>query len=366
MIQDKNLLKIALFALIAHFIFDMITVSGVPLLYPFYKNPCVIPANPAFRFKSGDRRSELVVTGLCGLLCATMQPLFSQGFWTSYNRTFGTVQHVDRENRNTAFYVICDYSYIQNARTLSGNAIVIESTEKELTLFDRRHVFKLSSDNPQMKINYAKPRVSDIEKRFEELQFFNIGYDSLQVLLSGKLASGLIQSNQNVRYMEDAVSYFTNFIKFANRFDFHVYANIDSARSPVRANIARLESSIEETRRRHRDQLSRYNARVAGIQKIEDTLRSSTLSHYERNKFQKQLIALRNQNIDPPVYTPPASLRSELAALKKSLSENNLLFSGHLTIFTFGYSVADRHATPTPDYDCQRLLASSSTPDPPD
>ena len=148
-IQDPNYLKIVLFSLLGHYVFDMITVSGVPLFYPFLKWSCVIPGNPAFRFDTSNVRSELIVCGICGMLCFSMQPLFANGFWTSYNRQFGTVKHVDRENKNTEFYIICEYSYILNAETFEGEAIVIDSKQNELVLFDRRNVFTLDSDNPQ-------------------------------------------------------------------------------------------------------------------------------------------------------------------------------------------------------------------------
>ena len=336
-IPDSSLIKIALFSTISHFIFDMITISGIPLLYPFYKNPCVIPANPHYRFNSGEFKSEIVVTGICGLLCFTMQPLFAQGFWTTYNRSFGTIKHVDRENKNTEFYVVCEYSYILNAETVEGEAIVIDSKNNELTLFDRRNVFKLNSDDQQLKVNYVKPRISTIEKRFEEIQFFNISYDSLQKVLSGKLASGLIQSNVNVRYIENAVTYHTNFIKFSNRFDFMIYAGVDSTKSAIRASIARLEASIKQTQQKHKSELAKWQEHHNEIAAIEDSLKSETLSNYERNKLQRELIKLRNRSVEKPVYVPPASQIAELEHHRKSLSENILLFSGHLTVYTFGF-----------------------------
>jgi inner membrane protein len=148
----SDIVKISVFALISHFVFDMITISGIPLLYPWFKNPCVIPGNVNFRFKGGDFKSEFLVCVVCGILCFTMQPLFAQGFWTSYNRQFGTVRHVDRENQNTEFYVVCDFDYILNSQRFIGEAIVIESKQNELILFDRSRVFTLHSDNPLLKV----------------------------------------------------------------------------------------------------------------------------------------------------------------------------------------------------------------------
>jgi inner membrane protein len=366
-IPNTDLVKIAVFSTIGHFVFDMITVSAIPLFYPFYKSRCVVPANPNYRFKSGDWKSEMIVMGICGLLVFTMQPLFAHGFWTAYNRQFGTIKHVDRENRNTEYYVVCEYSYILNAEAIEGEAIVIDSKQNELILFDRRKVFALNSDNPQLKVIHTRPRVSTIEKRFEDLKFFNVGYDSLQMMLNGKLASGLIQSNTNVRYIEDAITYYTNFIKFSNRFDFQIYAGVDTTRTTIRRNMARLEASIEQSRQRHQSDMQKWKDYQNGIRSVEDSLKSKNLSNYERNKLQQELMRLRNRNPEQPTYTPPAVQIAELNQLRQSLTESNLLFSGHLTVYNFGYDQSRTNPNVTinpiniPCYTGSSLLASSNS-----
>ena len=54
MLHVGNLATITFFAYLSHLIFDMMTLQGVPLLYPFTKNPFVIPGNPSFRIHTGD------------------------------------------------------------------------------------------------------------------------------------------------------------------------------------------------------------------------------------------------------------------------------------------------------------------------
>jgi inner membrane protein len=366
-IPNTDLLKIAIFATLSHFVFDMITVSGVPLLYPFFPNSCVIPGNVNIRFKSGDWRSEIIVTLICGLLCVSMQPLFANGFWTSYNRAFGTIKHVDRENRNTEFYVMCEYSYILNAETRIGEAIVIDSRQDELILFDQKEVFTLKSDDPQLKVNYTRPKVSTIEKRFEELQFFAISFDSIQHLLKGKLVSGLIQSNYNVRFIDKNVTYHTNFIKFSNRFDFRIYAGIDSSKANMRTGITRLEASIEQTKAKHQTELNKWYDHQKSMKNLDEALKNNKLSFYEQNKLQNELINLRKLKLEKPVYTPPHTQIAELEALKKEMSERNLSFSGYLTILTFGYEPSSLTSGDSPGgaprrpiYDSQYMFASNT------
>ena len=357
-IQDEHFLKIALFALLSHLIFDMLTISGVPLFSPFLPNPCVIPGNPAYRFKSGDFRAEIIVCGLCGLLCVTMQPLFSNGFWTSYNRFFATVQHVNRENQNTEFYVTCEYSYIRNAQNFIGEALVIESNDNELTLFDRKQIFKLSSNDHQTKINYAKPKISDVQKRFSEFQFFNVPLDSLQNMLIDRLASGLIQSNYNVQYIEEAITYNTNFIKFSNRFDFRIYANADSNKLSTRLQISKLEASINQHRNDYYNKLKEYQDHLNDIEELENLLKSNDLSNYERNKNQRELMQLRSRKLTKPVYVNPSSQLAELETLNTSMSERSLLFSGHFTLYQFGEIEEEEEIKPIYDVSKSNLFAN--------
>ena len=337
----------------------MITYSGIPLLYPIYKNPCVIPANPNYRFKSGEWKSEIVITGVCGLLCFTMQPLFANGFWTSYNRTFATIKHVDRENKNTEFYVICEYSYILNAETVEGEAIVINSTTNELILFDGVKVITLDNNNPQLKINHTRPNISNIKKRFEEYQFFNIRYDSLQSMLNNKFVSdGLIQSNKNVQYIDNAITHHTNYIKFSNRFDFRITATPDTVNTAVNRNIARLEASVQQSRRKFEADVNKWLDHEQAIFDLIESLKCDTLSLYERNKLQQELIKLRNRTNDHPVYHEPIAQIREIELLKKSLDDNILLFSGHITVLCFGNQTAGSDPTrpPKPLYDLKQIF----------
>jgi len=78
----------------SHLIFDMMTVAGVPLFYPFALNPCVIPGKPEARFVVSDVKSEARIFGFFGLSFFLLMPLMEQGFWTSYNRTFGSQSHL--------------------------------------------------------------------------------------------------------------------------------------------------------------------------------------------------------------------------------------------------------------------------------
>jgi len=332
LIQNKDFLMIACFALISHLILDMFTLSGVPFFYPFLKNSCVIPGNPNYRFPVGDIKSELIVTGVCGILAFSMQPLFQNGFWTSYNRTFGTIKHVHRENNNTDKYILCDYSFIDNNVLYMGTALVIESQTNEIILFDKGQLFTLNSDNHQLKVNYTRPRSSNIPKEYEYIQFYGLTLDSLQNLMNNTLVTGLIQSNYNVQYIDKAITYNTNFINIKNKYNFHIIAMTDTT---TRRNqeLAELLAVQEEERRRYYRELSIYNDHIAELNRIELNLTSTSLSNYERNKLQNELIKLRQQKKEKPAFEPSIRTKVRIDELRRAIDDRNLQFSGYLTIY---------------------------------
>jgi inner membrane protein len=331
-IQNTDYYMIIEFATLSHIILDMFTVSGVPFLYPFVRNACVIPGNPDYRFNTGDMKSELVITGVCGLLSFTMQPLFHNGFWTAYNRSFGTIKHVHRENNNTDKYTLCDYSYIDNNVTHEGTALVIESQQNEISLFDKGNLFVLNADNHQLKVNYTKPRPSNIPKQYNYIQFYGITLDSLQQLMTNNLCTGLIQSNYNIEYIDKAVKYNTNFVQIKNKYNFLINAMADTAISK-HIQLLELEAAQQEEQRTYYHKLGEYNRHIAKLQELEDVLKNKALSNYERNKFQNELIGLRQKKIDKPAFEPSLRTQVKIDELRKSLSERSLQFSGYLTVY---------------------------------
>ncbi|MEO8117058.1 MAG: metal-dependent hydrolase, partial [Bacteroidota bacterium] len=91
--------KIYLWAYGSHLIFDMLTKQGIPLFYPFKKNPCVMPANPIYRLRASDLKTEATIFLVFGLIAFTCKNLFANGFWNTYNSAFNNVKHVYEESR---------------------------------------------------------------------------------------------------------------------------------------------------------------------------------------------------------------------------------------------------------------------------
>jgi len=200
------------------------------------------------------------------------------------------------------------------------------------TRFDKGEIITLNADDHQIKVNYTKPRLSTIPKKYNYIQFYGLTLDSLQNLMTNNLVTGLIQSNYNVQYVDKAITYNTNFINLKNKYNFHITAITDTATQRNR-ELAELLAAQEEEQRRYRRNLQEYNKYIADVQNIENTLQTATLSNYERNRLQNELIRLRNQRKERPTYEPSIRTQVRIDELRKSIDDRLLQFSGYLTIY---------------------------------
>jgi inner membrane protein len=117
-----------LLAYASHLIFDMMTVQGVPLFYPYNKAPCVIPSDPKLRLKSNNPRSEIAVFGFFIISGIFLQPLMADGFWTSYNRLFGTMTHLQSEFEKADDVLDVSYRYREATTVHSGSGLAVQCT----------------------------------------------------------------------------------------------------------------------------------------------------------------------------------------------------------------------------------------------
>jgi inner membrane protein len=99
--HNSNYSLIFAFSYASHLIFDMMTKEGVPLLYPFNNNPCVIPGNPDRRLQSGNFKTETIIFCLLIPIGISCKSLFENGFWTTFDRTFGNLKNINFEFRES-------------------------------------------------------------------------------------------------------------------------------------------------------------------------------------------------------------------------------------------------------------------------
>lgn len=338
---DEVYVKIYIFAYLSHLILDMMTIQGVPLLYPFKKNPCVLPSDPNFRLTTGNAKSETIAFVIFVLLGFTMYPLYSQGFWTTYNREFGTVSHCDRQFNSSNNWIICEYEYIKNDKVKRGEAYILTSTTTKLELYDShsKEVFDLDMDDKSVKIIKTKPRNDTSPRLSKEVSFMNITVDSVNRIMRGKVCTGLIQALPKLQYVEKGITYYSNIVRFTNDYNFQILQVADTVKSTLLEKLQIVNAKFEQKRI---EQSAKYED-LNKLKKKEFELReriklTPDSAMYRRNKLQNELIELTTKLKSADIKTTEVDLvlTREKESIKKQLESNGVvLVSGVIIYYIF-------------------------------
>jgi len=330
--DNYNYSIILFFAVFSHFVLDMITVQGIPFFYPFAKNPCVIPENPRYRIRTNNKRAEVAVFCISILLMFSCANLFKNGFWTSYNRAFGTLKHVHAENRNSTKLIRVDYNYTKNNKSFKGSGYLLNSKENEAIIFDKK-VFKLTKNDNSLKVNSVKPIKTIYDKETNEIGFYGVDYDSLQTIVNSKVVSGQIQSSQPVEIVENNIRKHTSLIKIEYVYNLSLNVFEDTTVQEIRNKIQKLEIQLEQQKIKYEDKKHEITKLFNKYKRLEQ-LTDNTADIYEKNKQQKEMIAIRAEIEQKEkalgVYKPDAIKLYEIKLLKEELDKDNLRFSGIL------------------------------------
>lgn len=186
---ETPITHIIFFAYLSHIILDMITLQGVALLFPFYKNPCVIPANPDLRFRTGNVKQEGIIFFILAFCTFFMQDLFKNGFWTNYNKSFNDIPHVYREFKTNPKALKVAYNYTEYNKTYNDTAFVIKAKESQLILLNGNY-FRLEK-NPNIKIKQLEVIPTNKNLVTKKYQFKEITEDSLNKIVRNKFINQL-------------------------------------------------------------------------------------------------------------------------------------------------------------------------------
>ena len=156
--QQYTVVLVYSLAYFSHLLLDMMTVQGVPLLYPLMRNRFVIPGDRELRFNSGDARAEsafFAITIVVGLCC---QNLFVDGFWTTYNRSFRSVRHLKSEYLRSSKLISTQYSVEYNGKKEQGSGYMIGIHHEKAVIYDtaNRRMLHLSTKAKCYKLLYKK------------------------------------------------------------------------------------------------------------------------------------------------------------------------------------------------------------------
>lgn len=180
---------IVFFAYFGHLLLDMLTTTGVPLLYPFWRNPCVIPGNPNYRFSTGNIKQEgiIFVVFLCSSIF--MSNLFLQGFWLTYNQQFNDITHVYREfTKSNKLYKI-DYDLYNFQKPIKGSGYLVYADFQQLYIVANDTILHLREGQQGLKINTLKPYHTGHILTTKRINFDKISADSINHLVDDKFIS---------------------------------------------------------------------------------------------------------------------------------------------------------------------------------
>lgn len=268
----------------SHLILDMITLQGVPLFFPFKRNPCVIPGNPNFRLRSMDFKTEAISFCLFTVMIFSCKDLFANGFWSTYDKAIASLKTVHNETLLTDKAIFLQYK--KNGKADSG--YVVASTLTSVTLINKNSFFTLTNaDNPKE----IKPLRTTKKIIFKEQTFNNISFDSLMVLVEKKAIQKIsLISTLPINYTKENIPTTSTNVELTNIINpiFHS-ADIDSIDRNTEKEIKLLRLEIDQQRQliaydkaNENERLQAKETAAFELQELEKKLRSEDLATREK------------------------------------------------------------------------------------
>jgi len=317
------------FGYLSHLILDMLTVQGIPLFYPFMKNPCVIPANPSLRFKSGNLKTEAMALFVFTMILISAYDLFANGFWTTYNRSFGTIKHISREFGRQNNILKVEYDFWKYDHHLKGEAFVINSDEFTTTFYKKDSLFMINNNDNSVRNVTLLPTTSDIVFSPKQLKFNFISMDSLNSILSNIVLNAEIHSNDKFLFngkISDKISMIFQLKPFINQLQ---NDTLNKENLKIDSEINKVEEKLLIARRLNADQKQEKRQLLSKITYFKDELKKE-LNIYNKNNYEKKLIVL-NQKLDNLIFKKEETeiyfKQIDLLKMQKN-KKNNQYFSG--------------------------------------
>ena len=206
---------ICIFASASHLIFDMCTKQGIQLFYPFSKRAAVLPGNPNLRLSGNNIISEVIIFIVFTSMVFFCQPLFANGFWTSYNKVFLTHEHITKEFVKSKDLIFVKFQAKDNQ---PDSGYLIKSSEGKM-LFYRSSFTEIPTQGTRFD---DFKHTGDILK-FEQKRIFEAEPDSIKKHLDQPIIKLQIQSqNAKLNWYEGAIMKSGNELQteYVKNFDF--------------------------------------------------------------------------------------------------------------------------------------------------
>ena len=309
-------------AYISHLLLDMATIQGVPLFYPFFRNPCVLPGNPDLRFRTGNLRTESMIFCFFIFMGIFLQPLFKNGFWTQYNRLFGTPKHLVSEFKKSDSVLKVDYHIQIGTDQYRGYGDCIFATEQKIVLLDSAKFNIL--DPLKCTIKEVIPNRSNKKLHFQQVSFISITADSLNTLINQYPLQNIEIQATNPFEVHDKNK--LPKVTKTHKADYpeNLFINPvlpDSIRDTflieINPRIATLDYQIKLIQIDHRKQMEEYNRQIAELK----TLRQQVTNEpnlIQREKMTERIHQLEKVKYPKIDYSTIQKLQAQIRQLQKS------------------------------------------------
>ncbi len=328
---DYSISTILFFSILSHLIFDMVTISGIPLFYPFYKNPCVLPANPEMRIRSGNIRQEGIILFMFCLLTFFMQDLFMNGFWSTVNNNFNDVKHQLKEYKKSPNALTIDYDYHIYQTHFEGTGIYIQASENEMFILSDRKILSLKKDTPGLNINLLKSYKTEDRIHENKIELNDLKESELNDLLKDKfITEAIIYSNFGTTLKNNPLEIKKKFIienKYSIEFISYLQDTLIAKKDKM---ITDLELKLKSEENQVINDNTGYYLDLAAIQEEKNKLKTE-LSNYELNETKKNIIELQKkvENYKPKTNLMIPEYKKQLLKIKSS-EIANIAYSGTL------------------------------------
>jgi inner membrane protein len=331
---DYSISTILFFSIVSHLIFDMVTLAGIPLFYPLYKNPCVLPANPDMRIRSGNIRQEGIILFIFCFLSFFLMDLFKNGFWSTMNNNFNDVKHqiIEYNKSNYALDIEYDFSIYQTH--YKGNGVLIQATNDEIFILTNKGIFALKKDTPGIDILLL--RTSRTSKKIYEkkIDINNYSEEKLNKLLVNKfISSATIYSNFGTALINNPLEIKKKFV-FQNKYDVAFKSNIkDTLNLNREKKILELEMKLKNEENQLVNDNKNYFLDLNMLKNEKDKL-NNKLSDFDLNETKKNIIELEKkiQSYKPKTNLMIPEYSKQLADIKAKKMEN-ISYNGSLNYF---------------------------------
>jgi inner membrane protein len=316
--EDYSISTILFFSILSHFIFDMVTLAGIPLFYPFYKNPCVLPANPEMRIRSGNIRQEGIILFMFCFLTFFMQDLFANGFWSTINNNFNDVKHQIKEYKKSPNVLTIDYDYNIYQTNYKGKGTYIQASENEIFILSQGNVLSLKKDTPGLKITLLKTSKTNSKIHENKIEINDVKETELNNLLKNKfIAAATIYSSFGSALTNNPLEIKKKF-QIENKYNLAFISHLqDTLIVKKEKLVTELELKLKSEENQLINDNKSYYLELAALQEEKNKLKLD-LPNYELNETTKKIIELENkvQNYKPKTNLMIGEYKKQLQKVK--------------------------------------------------